>query len=105
MFAQKDIIADLYRLGLKEKDKVLVHTSLSKVGMVEGGPEGFVQAIVSAVGDEGLAVFPTFTGTSEDSAEKPPYFDVLETSCWTGKVPEAARKRDDAIRSLHPTHS
>lgn len=104
-FSQKALLQDLRDLGLKEGDKVLVHTSLSKVGLVEDGPEGFVHTIVEAIGENGLAVFPTFTGTSEDSALKPPYFDVLETPSWTGKVPEAARKLPNAIRSLHPTHS
>src|SRR5690554_2409037 len=105
MLTIADILDDLRKLGIKEGDRVLVHTSLSKVGMLEGGPAAFVEAIVSAVGNEGLAVFPTFTGTAQDSAENPPYFDVRETPCWTGKVPEAARRREDAIRSLHPTHS
>lgn len=105
MFSQDEIRADLKELGVKENDRVLVHTSLKKVGMVDGGPEGFVKAIVATVGDNGLAVFPGFTGTAEDSKEKPPYFDVLHSKTWTGKVPEAARARTDAIRSLHPTHS
>ena len=73
--------------------------------MVDRGPRGFVESILKAVGQEGLAVFPTFTGTSKDSKENPPYFDVLETPAWTGKVPEAARALKEAIRSLHPTHS
>ncbi len=99
------LLDDLKALGLSEGDKVLVHTSLSKVGMVEGGPKGFVSAIAKTVGKSGLAVFPTLTGTPEDSASKPPYFDVRNSPCWTGKVPEAARVYPGAIRSLHPTHS
>ncbi len=104
-FSKEQILADLRALGIKSGDNVLLHTSLSKVGMVERGPEGFVEAILNAVGQEGLAVFPTFTGTREDSKKKPPYFDVVKTPAWTGKVPETARVFNEAIRSLHPTHS
>lgn len=105
MLTKKQIVDDLDQLGIKEGDKVLIHTSLSKVGRLEDGPEGFVEAILLALGQEGLAVFPTFTGTAEDSVKNPPQFNVLESLCWTGKVPEVARKRADALRSLHPTHS
>lgn len=104
-YSREQILEDLRALGINSDDKLLVHTSLSKVGMVERGPIGFVEAILKAVGQEGMAVFPTFTGTSKDSKENPPYFDVIETPSWTGKVPEAARKLNEAIRSLHPTHS
>jgi aminoglycoside 3-N-acetyltransferase len=31
--------------------------------------------------------------------------DVRRSVCWTGRIPETARLRPDARRSLHPTHS
>ena len=48
---------------------------------------------------------PTLTGRREDSVECPPVFDVRNTPCWTGLIPETFRKRPGAVRSLHPTHS
>ncbi len=32
-------------------------------------------------------------------------FDASSAPCWTGTIPETARKRANALRSLHPTHS
>ena len=37
--------------------------------------------------------------------DNPPIFDPVNTPCWTGQIPETFRKRPDAVRSMHPTHS
>jgi aminoglycoside 3-N-acetyltransferase len=50
-------------------------------------------------------LFPTLTGSPADGPDAPPIMDVRTTPCWTGRIPETARQRRDAIRSLHPTHS
>lgn len=102
---QQMIVDDLRKLGLKEGDAVLVHSSLSRIGYVEGGAETVIDALIEAVGDTGTVLVPTLTGSSELSAQNPPVFDVRTTPCWTGTIPETFRKRGNAIRSLHPTHS
>jgi aminoglycoside 3-N-acetyltransferase len=48
---------------------------------------------------------PTLTGNEALSPENPPRFDPLHTRCWTGRIPETFRKRPNATRSIHPTHS
>lgn len=99
------IVDDLRKLGLKDGDAVLVHSSLSRIGYVEGGAETVIDALIEAVGDTGTVLVPTLTGSEKLSAENPPVFDVRTTPCWTGTIPETFRKRPNAIRSLHPTHS
>lgn len=102
----RDIIQkDLEKIGLKIGDVVLVHSSLSKIGWVDGGADTVIDALLASVGDEGTILVPTLTGSSELSPQNPPFFDVRNTPCWTGKIPETFRKRSNAIRSLHPTHS
>ena len=64
-----------------------------------------IDAVIEAVSPGGTVLFPTLTGSEALSPENPPVFDVLETPCWTGKIPETARKRPGFIRSCHPTHS
>lgn len=91
--------------GIERGDSILVHSSLSSLGWVEGGAETVVQALLDAVGKDGTALFPTLTGSATDSAANPPAFEARDTRCWTGAIPEAARERTDSIRSLHPTHS
>ena len=50
-------------------------------------------------------VVPTLTATALHSADNPPVFDPVNSTCWTAGIPETFRKRPEAIRSLHPTHS
>lgn len=102
---QKDIYDGLRHLGLKAGDTVLVHSSLSSFGFVEGGIASVINALLDTTGCEGTVMVPTLTGKPEDAPDNPPVFDVRLTKCWTGKIPETFRLLPDARRSLHPTHS
>lgn len=106
MMVTKEIIeAGLRALGLRAADCVLVHSSLSSFGRVEDGADAVIDAIIEAVNPGGTVFFPTLTGSEALSPENPPSFVVLETPCWTGKIPETARSRPGFVRSAHPTHS
>jgi aminoglycoside 3-N-acetyltransferase len=96
---------DLRHLGLGEGAVVLVHSSLSRLGNVKGGADAVVDSLLAAVGPTGTVLFPTLTGTERDGPDAPPMVDVRSTPCWTGRIPETARHRKGARRSLHPTHS
>lgn len=96
---------DLRVLGVGEGDVVLVHSSLSGLGNVLGGAETVIDALLDALGPSGTVLFPTLTGTERDGPVYPPMMDVCQTPCWTGTIPETARHRAGAVRSLHPTHS
>jgi len=100
-----DIVAGLRAIGLPEGATVLAHSSLSSFGHVEHGASTVVEALVRSVGPKGTVMVPTLTGSETLGPENPPFFDVRNTPCWTGVVPEAFRQRADAARSLHPTHS
>ena len=49
-FTQKDIVDDLKRLGLERGAAVEVHSSLSRIGMVEGGAPTVIRALMEVVG-------------------------------------------------------
>ncbi len=102
MVSKKDILEGLGEVGLLAGDTVIVHSSLSSFGKVEGGAETVVDALLEVLGPGGTLVVPTFSW-SVWSGEKP--FDPQETPSSVGKITEAVRKRPDALRSLHPTHS
>ena len=87
--------SDLQRLGLSVGDIVLVHSSLSGLGHVEGGADAVIDALLDAVGAAGTVLFPTLTGSPADGPDAPPIMDVRTTPCWTGSShrPKWARRR------------
>jgi len=103
---KEQIKNDLRRIGLKEGDVVLVHSTLSNIGYVHGGADTVIDALLETVGSTGTVIMPTLTFDARDFMQSnPPVFDPRETPCYTGKIPETFRQRRNAVRSLHPTHS
>lgn len=94
-----DISSSLVAMGLEAGDRVMVHSSLSSMGHVEGGAGTVVQAFLDVLGPEGTLMAPTFTHTGCE------YFDPLKSPSLNGAVTEAARQFPGAVRSLHPTHA
>jgi aminoglycoside 3-N-acetyltransferase len=115
---QRDIEAGLRQVGLKEGDIVGVHSSLSRFGCVEGGAEAVIDALLAVVGKSGSVVMPAYSTNREHLPTTPedeamgittksrllPY-DPQTEPCWTGKIPETFRRRPEALRGDHPTHS
>lgn len=102
---KQNIIDGLKELGVAEGQKILMHSSLSSLGHVEGGATTVIEAVLSAIGSTGTLLVPTITVGIKETAATLPVFDPANSPGWTGVIPETFRKRSDAIRSLHPTHS
>jgi aminoglycoside 3-N-acetyltransferase len=101
----EELIENWHQLGIGSGAKLLVHSSLRSLGRVAGGADTVIESLLRAIGPAGTLVAPTLTGNKTLSAANPPYFDPDHTPCWTGMIPETLRKRPDAVRSQHPTHS
>ena len=95
---KRDILFSLDLMDIKKGDVLLVHSSLSSIGWVEGGTETVIDALLEAVGESGTVVMSTLTGWS-----KP--FDVQNSPSAVGEISESFRLRKNALRSLHPVHS
>lgn len=100
--ARQQLVTALREIGIQPGDTYIVHSSYKSLGEVDGGPETVIDALIEAVGPTGNLVLPTFNYTA-NIAE--PYFDPVVVPCRTGIIPELARRRADALRGLHPTHS
>lgn len=98
---------------------LLVHSSLTSLGWVCGGPVAVVQALLDALGPDATLVAPTHTPDNTDPAgwqnppvpepwwpvirEHTPGFDPAVTpSRWMGRIAEAVRTWPGARRSDHP---
>ena len=96
------IVKDLKKLGIKQGDTVIVHSSLKSMGQVEGGADTVIDALIEVVGKDGTVMFPALSFFPCCNTLK---FDMLNTPCCVGAIPETFRKRKGVIRSFHPTHS
>lgn len=108
------LAAELAALGLRRNDVVMMHSSLSALGHVEGGAETVVDAIQAAIGPGGTLVVPAFRDSVWGRAE-----DFCITDCcpcpqrlcpsrqpgFQGVIAETVRKRAGSLRSCHRTHS
>ncbi|MFG2935496.1 aminoglycoside N(3)-acetyltransferase [Streptomyces sp. NPDC048282] len=125
----RDTLAQQLRaLGVKPGETLLVHTSLSSLGWVNGGAVAVVQGLLDALGTGGTGgtggtlVVPTQTGDLSDPAvwQHPPVpeewwptiratmpeYDPLRTpSRGVGVIPETVRNWPGALRSAHPQTS
>jgi aminoglycoside 3-N-acetyltransferase len=99
------IIAGLQDLGLRPGHHVLVHSSLSSMGHVDGGATTAVQALLTVVGPGGTVLVAALTGTEDDGPEEDLDFDLVNSPGWTGAIAETVRRWPGARRSAHPTHS
>ncbi|MBK8022109.1 MAG: AAC(3) family N-acetyltransferase [Chloroflexi bacterium] len=116
------LMADLHAAGLKAGDIVLVHSALSKIGWVAGGPVAVVQALMRILTPDGTLMMPTHTGDNSDPAywvappvpeswwsiirdEMPAYDPAITPTRAMGAIVEAFRTFRGVVRSAHPAVS
>ena len=99
------LVNDLRACGLKEGDDVLIHTSLSKIGYVENGPETVVSALKKVIGEKGNILMPTSpnAGLQLEYIRSLEAFDVKNSPSALGAITEYFRKLPNVKRSAHPT--
>ncbi len=102
---QAAVVAALSRLGIKPGDTLIVHSSLSRLGFVEGGVDAVVKALQEAVGSGGTLGAPTFWTVDAGAVEEGALFDAANAKSQLGSISERIRRLPGAVRSLHPTHS
>lgn len=102
-YTKEQLTLDLSALGLARGDAVYVHTSLKRVGWIDGGPCALLEAFLEALGPQGTLAVPTHS-LSFPGFGKPP-FDQSLSPGMTGAFPEIVRSHSGAYRSGHPSHS
>jgi len=103
-----EIRTDLQALPLPSGTVVFVHSSMSRLGYVEGGAATIVAALCKVIVQDrnGTLAVPTFTrGRMVDTLRAGDVFDLQTTPSATGRITEIIRQYPGAVRSLHPTHS
>ncbi len=118
----KEVAIALANLGVREGDVLVVHSSLSAIGWVVGGPQAILDALIDVVGASGTITMPAHSGgLSEPSnwqnpavpadwwhvirAEMPAFDAHLTPLREMGAVAEAFHRLPGTVRSNHPTVS
>jgi aminoglycoside 3-N-acetyltransferase len=116
---RQQLASDLSALGVEPGMTLLVHSSLSALGWVPGGPVAVVQALMDALTPTGTLVMPAHTGDYSDPSEwqhppvpedwwpiireHTPAFDpAVSPTRGIGKIAENFRTWPDVRRSYHP---
>lgn len=97
---QADIVTGLSGLGLSAGDMVMVHSSLSSFGYVEGGAPTVVRALLEILTETGTLIVPTFSKYLYDE----PVWDREHTPSLMGRISETVRTWPGALRSSHAAH-
>lgn len=104
----KQLLHDqLAEAGVKEGDLIMVHSSLSRIGKVDGGPLSVVYALINAIGPSGTVVMPAYS-SADDYIERLKVGDMLDLRnepSITGAITEVFRQLPSTIRSSHPFSS
>lgn len=99
MVRRPRLVRDLRDLGLARGMDVMVHSSLSSIGHVEGGAATVIDGLLGIIGKSGTLLMPSF------NHRRAKVFNPLTTPTMNGAIPDAMWRRRDAVRSLHGTHA
>lgn len=116
------LMEDLRSLGVKEGATILVHSSLSSIGWVNGGSMAVIEALTNVVTNKGTIVMPAQSGEWsepskwgnpavpkswwEEIRQTMPAYEKDKTPTWgMGQIPEVFRNYPDVDRSNHPSSS
>lgn len=113
------LIDDFRKLGLKEGDNVVVHSSLSSIGWIPGGPVLVIDALMEIITKNGTLIMPTHSSDNSDPRnwqhppvpelwkpiirEQMPAYDLKITPTrGMGKIVDTFLHYPIVLRSNHP---
>src|SRR6056297_700062 len=113
---------EFIKFGLKPGMDVIIHSSLSKIGWVTGGPVTVIYALMDVIKDNGTIIMPAHSGDYSDpenwsnppvpeewiddiKKNMPAFRKEITPTRGIGIIPEVFRTFPDVLRSNHPCFS
>jgi aminoglycoside 3-N-acetyltransferase len=91
--------------GTFRAELLLVHSSLSACGAIQGGPAAVVNALRAWITDRATLAMPTHTWSYPDATGVAPVFDFQSTPSIVGTITDYYWRQLGVVRSQHPSHS
>ncbi len=101
----ESIVRDLRNIGIESGDVLLVRADCMRIGMVEGGVSGILDALLEAIGPDGTLVVPAFTKQFLIWRMDTSYVRDQTTPSTSGALTRLVLKHPGCVRSEHPTTS
>jgi aminoglycoside 3-N-acetyltransferase len=118
----KSLKSELAALGVRPGMVLLVHSSMSSLGWICGGPVAVIQALQEVLGPDGTLIMPSYTGGLTDPknwrhppvpedwknmirAETPAFDPLRSPTRGMGQIAETFRTWPGTVRSDHPHSS
>ena len=104
----QQLTTELKWLGLRPGDAVMMHSSLSALGHVQGGADAVVDALLDAVGTAGTLLVPAFRDSvwgdpadfgNSDCDTCPQRLCPSQQPGFQGAIAEAVRRRGGSLRA------
>lgn len=102
--SEGDIVSGLLEIGVKPGMRLMVHSSLSSFGYVEGGAETVIRALQRSIGPAGTLLMPSFNHDSIFQ-EGSGVYDPASTPTTDGRIADTFWRLPGVKRSLNPTHA
>ncbi|MBR5543006.1 MAG: AAC(3) family N-acetyltransferase [Oscillospiraceae bacterium] len=102
MVTSQQVREALIKLGIKEGDSILTHSSFKSLGETENGAATVVEGMKLAVGEDGTVLFPTLCQKDWPNVYKNWNMDAESD---VGYLTNYFRKLPEALRSNQATHS
>jgi aminoglycoside 3-N-acetyltransferase len=91
----------LKKLDIPQNRIVIIHSSLLKFGLIEGGAAGAYKCLKNQLGPEATIVMPAFSWSYGNTRK----WSAKNTPSEVGALTEYFRKNIATTRSIHPFHS
>ncbi|NLF22728.1 MAG: AAC(3) family N-acetyltransferase [Lentisphaerae bacterium] len=100
---QESLVQDLRQLGVAAGDMLFVHSAFSRIQPVEGGAEAVIEALMAAIGLDGLLLMPSFNLIPRE--QRAAAWNVATTPSTVGWLTEVFRCMPGTVRSDHYSHA
>lgn len=97
-----NLLQSLKDAGVVPGKDLLVHSAMSSIGYVEGGPAAVVDALLQAIGPESHLLMPSSPVVTLQAEHELSTFDVASTPSKMGAITEYFRSTVADARSAHP---